>query len=324
MRFRNTPTFGRDTFRKITYNVSLMKQLAARDYEDILQVGALDICNNSSSQCLSQCAIPAFECLLPKDDNDAVLDLLFLMATFHAYAKLRLHTESTVESLELVTIALCQALRRFSTEVCPRYQTKELPREVSARARRETSATMKSISSSHTGHARPSAHAKIKQFNMNTTKIHSLPDYAAHIRRFGTTDSYTTQTVSPSVDTLYIMLIFLQSELAHRLSKKRYMSSNKNKRYLAQVTNKENQARFYLQLKKRLDNTRKDNLQATDAESIDARQANTMGDDELQRTDPSAHYYIGTRTSEHHDLTSWLHENAGDPAFKVCHDVALH
>jgi hypothetical protein len=102
------------------------------------------------------------------------------------------------------------------------------------------------------------------------------------------------------------------------------MSSNKNKRYLAQVTNKENQARFYLQLKKRLDNTRKDNLQATDAESIDARQANTMGDDELQRTDPSAHYYIGTRTSEHHDLTSWLHENAGDPAFKVCHDVALH
>jgi hypothetical protein len=41
MRFRNTPTFGRDTFRKITYNVSLMKQLAARDYEDILQVGAL-------------------------------------------------------------------------------------------------------------------------------------------------------------------------------------------------------------------------------------------------------------------------------------------
>ena len=47
MRFRNTPTFGRDTIRKITYKVSDMKQLAARDYEDILQVGALVIHSNS-------------------------------------------------------------------------------------------------------------------------------------------------------------------------------------------------------------------------------------------------------------------------------------
>jgi hypothetical protein len=288
--------------------------------------------SNNSCQCLSQCAIPAFDCLLSKDDNEAVLDLLFLMATFHAYVKLRLHTESMVESLELVTIALCQALRQFSTEVCPHYQTKELPREVAARAQRETSATKKSISSSRNENARPHVvvHPKKKEFNMNTTKIHSLPDYPVHIRRFGTTDSYTTQTVSPGVNTLYTMLIFPQSELAHRLSKKWYASSNKNKRYLAQITKKENQARFYLGLKKRLDNTRKDHRQTTNAEPTDAQQANThkksghtMGDDEPQRTDPKAHYYIGTRTSEHHDLPSWLGENAGDPAFKV-HQVALH
>ncbi|KAI0266031.1 hypothetical protein BGY98DRAFT_901678, partial [Russula aff. rugulosa BPL654] len=181
--FRNTLTFGRDTFRKITYNVSLMKQLAARDYEDILQ-----------------CAIPAFECLLPKDDNDAVLDLLFLMATFHTYVKLRLHTDSTVESLELVTTALCQALRQFSTEVCPRYQTKELPREVAARVRWETLAKKKRKSSSHNEFC-PRA----------PTPLHPCPERAtdrssshpAHIRRFGTTDSYTTQTVSPSINTLY-------------------------------------------------------------------------------------------------------------------------
>ena len=48
-----------------------------------------------------------------------------------------------------------------------------------------------------------------------------------------------------------------------------------------------------------------------------------MGDDELRRTDPSAHYYIGTRTSERYDLPSWLGKNAGDPAFKV-HQVTLH
>jgi hypothetical protein len=119
---------------------------------------------------------------------------------------------------------------------------------VAARARQETSATKESVLSSCNEHVHPSAPPKKKEFNMNTTKIHSLPDYPVHIRRFGTTDSYTTQTVSPGVNTLYIMLIFPQSELAHRLSKKWYASSNKNKRYLAQVTNKENQAWFYLEL----------------------------------------------------------------------------
>ena len=208
LRFRNTPTFGWDTFRKINYNVSLMKQLAARDYEDILQVKCVSIDSNNSYQYLSQSAIPAFDSLLPKDDGEVVSDLLFLMATFHAYVKLRLHTESMLESLELVTTALCQALQRFSTEVCPHYQTNELPHEAAARARRETSATEKRVSLSLKEHNGPSARPKKKEFKMNTTKIHSLPDYAVHIRRFETTDSYTTQTVSSSFSIIYIMLIF--------------------------------------------------------------------------------------------------------------------
>jgi hypothetical protein len=32
------PTFGRDTIRKFSNDVSAMKRLAARDWEDILQV----------------------------------------------------------------------------------------------------------------------------------------------------------------------------------------------------------------------------------------------------------------------------------------------
>jgi hypothetical protein len=36
--YRSMPTFGRDTIRRFTNNVSEMKQLAARDWEDILQV----------------------------------------------------------------------------------------------------------------------------------------------------------------------------------------------------------------------------------------------------------------------------------------------
>jgi len=36
--FRMVPTFGRDTIRKFSANVSDLSKLAARDFEDILQV----------------------------------------------------------------------------------------------------------------------------------------------------------------------------------------------------------------------------------------------------------------------------------------------
>lgn len=37
-RYRAVPTFGRTTIRKFTDNASAMKKLAARNYEDLLQV----------------------------------------------------------------------------------------------------------------------------------------------------------------------------------------------------------------------------------------------------------------------------------------------
>lgn len=37
-RFRHIPTFGTGTIRRFSDNVSEMKKLAARDFEDILQV----------------------------------------------------------------------------------------------------------------------------------------------------------------------------------------------------------------------------------------------------------------------------------------------
>jgi len=37
-RYRQVPTFGRDTIRKFSNNVSGMKNLAGRDFEDLLQV----------------------------------------------------------------------------------------------------------------------------------------------------------------------------------------------------------------------------------------------------------------------------------------------
>jgi hypothetical protein len=37
-RYRQVPTFGQDTIRLFHENASAMKKLAARDYEDLLQV----------------------------------------------------------------------------------------------------------------------------------------------------------------------------------------------------------------------------------------------------------------------------------------------
>lgn len=39
--YRSVPTFGKATIRKFSSNASSMKKLAARDFEDLLQVGNL-------------------------------------------------------------------------------------------------------------------------------------------------------------------------------------------------------------------------------------------------------------------------------------------
>jgi hypothetical protein len=43
VRYRKIPRFGRLTIRKFSNDVSAMKKLAARDFEDLLQVGPLSM-----------------------------------------------------------------------------------------------------------------------------------------------------------------------------------------------------------------------------------------------------------------------------------------
>jgi hypothetical protein len=139
---------------------------------------------------VSQCSIPAFEGLFPEEDDRSINKLLFLLATWHAYAKLRLHTDTTLRMFETVCKSLCHALRHFAYEVCPKYATKELPREVNARVARQQVQAKRGARAS-----KPSKSSKVKKFNMLTYKLHCLPDYPDAIRRYGTTDSYSTQTV---------------------------------------------------------------------------------------------------------------------------------
>jgi hypothetical protein len=121
--------------------------------------------------------------------------LLFVLATWHAYAKLRLHTESTLTLLEAATTSLGQALRRFARVTCNAFNTRELPREEAARGRRKAAAAAKKGKGKATQAPAKKEGPKRRLFNLSTYKLHALGDYVKTIWLFGTTDNYSTQVV---------------------------------------------------------------------------------------------------------------------------------
>ena len=140
-----------------------------------------------------------FEGLVPEPHNRKILHLLFLLCHWHALAKLRLYTDNTLKILDDVTVELVSNLWAVVAETCPEFITKELPREVEAHKHWETRehlmkngpAVAPAVDhvSAATSACRP------KTLNLQTYKLHALGDYATQICFFGTTDSYSTQTV---------------------------------------------------------------------------------------------------------------------------------
>lgn len=173
-RYRRISRFGRDTIRRFANNASEMKKLGARDFEDLLL-----------------CAIPAFEGLFDIDeDNKLVGKLLFKMTEWHAFAKLRMHTDDKIEHLETLTAELGIIMRKFQRVTCSRTPTFELPRERAARERRQAEQNKASNQRRSTSTGR-----KRKGLNLNVYKWHALGDYARFIKLFGPTDIYSTQIV---------------------------------------------------------------------------------------------------------------------------------
>ncbi|KAF6758419.1 hypothetical protein DFP72DRAFT_1065105 [Ephemerocybe angulata] len=224
-RFRRVPTFGRDTIRRFRNNMSDMKQLAARDFEDMLQ-----------------CSMPLFEGLFPEPHDARVQGLLFTLAHWHAMVKMKRHTDTTLDIMDSLTSDLGEVAREFSSETCAAFKTVELKREYEARKRTEarksskksdtrpkasmpsisgtqretTGATLSegAISGTTTQGAEPhqdSDGRRLRSWNLSVPKFHALGDAVAYIRRFGTTDSYSTQI----------------SERLHRFPKGRYSRTNK-------------------------------------------------------------------------------------------------
>jgi hypothetical protein len=148
---------------------------------------------------LIKCAIPVFQGLLPEPHNTKVLRLLFTFAHWHGLAKLRMHTDATLQILDVATTDLGEQLRAFQRDTCASFETFELKREAEARKRREAKqgSAQTTVDSSRKANQR-----RRKTFNLQTYKIHALGDYVSTIRMLGTTDSYTTAIASISVSCL--------------------------------------------------------------------------------------------------------------------------
>jgi hypothetical protein len=211
------PSFGRDTIRRFASNCSEMKNLAARDFENLLQVRVLIPCPFRSLRCL-KCAITVFDGLLPEPHNRTVTELLFIMAHWHAMAKFRIHNNLTLAILDATTVSLGRKLRAFRDTTCPAFATKELCREYNARIRRDAkkaasnppanqgtsnppanqgthSPEMTETQPQATALPTPHTGRRPKTLNLNTFKGHSLGDYADIIRIYGTSDSFSTEPV---------------------------------------------------------------------------------------------------------------------------------
>lgn len=129
------------------------------------------------------------------------------MAHWHGLAKLRMHSDLTLEIMDQVTSALGQQFCHFKATVCAGYVTHELRQEVERRAQRLAKQATKQ-KTAHKGKQRVGVAAqgksndtldqgvkRCKVFNFQTYKFHALGDYVSTIRRYGTSDSYSTEPV---------------------------------------------------------------------------------------------------------------------------------
>jgi hypothetical protein len=191
LRFRDVPLYGHGVIHKFANNTSEMKRLAARDFEDILQVCFTDSIVDMHHLHLSECAMLVFEGLFPCDHDGIIQTLLYRFAQWHALAKLKLHSETTLTFLDETFQRLSRQLQKFRDFTCAAFTTVELPEEKAARER-------SGVNNTNDG----SGSQKGKKFNMNTYEFHAMGDYLHSIQLFGTTDSFTSQIVHESL--LYV------------------------------------------------------------------------------------------------------------------------
>lgn len=195
--------FGRDTIRRFSDHIADLSRMTAHEYANMLEVW--HCVSRGVGINVSQCATPCFEHLFPDPWDGEVQSLLFTLARWHKLAKLRLHTDSTLRQLEIVTRDFGDAMRKFRDGCCEEFETFETPAEQDKRVRAAQAAAARSQVQNPVDGTR-----QRRRLNLNTYKFHSMPDYAPTIRFIGTTDNYTTSIVRVSFLLIYLRYNYLR------------------------------------------------------------------------------------------------------------------
>jgi hypothetical protein len=132
-----------------------------------------------------------FEGLLEESFNTQVMKLLYRAVEWHAFAKMRMHTDSTITHLEDITKELGKLMCNFEASMRTQYATIELPGEAEA-CKCRTKNT----------HSKSGGVRQAKSLNLFTYKWHALADYVLAIRLFGGSDRFSTQIVGLSFHTI--------------------------------------------------------------------------------------------------------------------------
>ncbi|THU95728.1 hypothetical protein K435DRAFT_966260 [Dendrothele bispora CBS 962.96] len=266
-RYRQVPPFGRETIRRINDNVSELKRKTARDFEDFLQV-----------------ALACFEDLLPEPHNGIIMDLIWDLATWHAYAKLRLHSDSTVESFRQVTRVFGDSLRKFVRKTCAEFDTTELEKEREKRVR----CTKRKNGLDTSTDPKSELHQK-RAFNTNTLKFHAMGHYPDAVVYFGTTDVYSTQP----------------GEHAHIRSKHLWERTGKNRKFVGQLARQERRHQFMQKRSIKCGQSRPLRQNFT---------TDTEDSEPLPSCDPSLPYQMASGQRFYEEIPTLLASTKGDPA----------
>jgi hypothetical protein len=160
---------------------------------------------------------------------------------------------------------------------------------------------------------------------MDTYKLHALGDYVTAIRRFGTTDNYSTQVVSHFFYSSSLSIVGEQGELEHRRVKRFYPRTNKSASFTQQISKHQRREQILRKIRDRvLAHERDDKDMATSA-SKSQRSAKRLEDivvpfaasEPLPPASPEKHHQISTSRRYPINFMQWTDEHWDDPAIRV-------
>jgi hypothetical protein len=239
------------------------------------------------------------------------MTLLYLLAEYHSLAKMRMHTDASLAHWERVIKAVTDALREFQVSSSA-FKTTETPTERNARISRATKKQKGSNQTTVSGGSQP------RKLDLQTYKFHAMGDGPSTVRRRGTLDSYSTQTVSTLPPSLYV-LIAEQGEREHRVPKSMYKRTSKNRDSTRQVAAMDQKTRNLIAIAERCPNSLPPGFPKHLADDRHIHRIEPFSEAELKQ-----HHTIGGDNEWFH-LPTWLNKpnNAADPALKVRHPTRM-